>query len=479
MTDFGDELHRLLAQREISLREAARQVRCSAGYLSNVANGHKPLTPSLAARLDSVFGTGDTFTTHALHGELGHPEASGATTDSRPPRDRLGTDVARPPGHSNRNMRPEVLPAWSPTIAEARRDAAWLWSCELNERGTTAGSANLVASAVLRWLTAPPDRTAERAAGQAEISPHDVQRVRAVRARLKDLDNAHGGGVAFPMAVTYLRGEITELMRGSCDEDTGVALLEALAEIELDTGWFAYDAGDHRLARWYLLHALRLSHAARSRLLGARIVCALSHQALHVGQVTLSVDLARSARAGAGAGAPPRMASMLAAMEAMAHAGARAAAACSQALGDAEQALGRAGPDDDDPLWLDFDEGGLLGHRARASRDLAAVALAKPEHARRYAIGSVELCWAGHGRTRAQRNAILATTSMQAGDIGHAAAVGERIVADGWHLRSRHVEGDIASLLASIEPARSRAASGFIEQAREFLGSRAPARPAT
>jgi plasmid maintenance system antidote protein VapI len=61
MTDFGDELSQLLADRGMSLRAAARQAECSAGYLSNVAHGRKALTPSVAARLDRVLGTGSRF----------------------------------------------------------------------------------------------------------------------------------------------------------------------------------------------------------------------------------------------------------------------------------------------------------------------------------------------------------------------------------------------------------------------------------
>jgi transcriptional regulator with XRE-family HTH domain len=66
MTDFGDELHRLLAERGISLSAAARQAGCSKGYLSNAANGRKPLTPRVAAGLDRLFGTGQTFGAYAL-----------------------------------------------------------------------------------------------------------------------------------------------------------------------------------------------------------------------------------------------------------------------------------------------------------------------------------------------------------------------------------------------------------------------------
>jgi transcriptional regulator with XRE-family HTH domain len=79
MTEFGEELHRLLEERGLSLREAARRASCSPGYLSNAAHGRKPLTPSVAARLDRVFGTGDTFAAYALNS----PPAS-SSTDERP-----------------------------------------------------------------------------------------------------------------------------------------------------------------------------------------------------------------------------------------------------------------------------------------------------------------------------------------------------------------------------------------------------------
>ena len=66
MTDFGDELHRFLAERGISLSAAARQAGCSKGYLSNAANGRKPLTPRVAAGLDRLFGADGTFAAYAL-----------------------------------------------------------------------------------------------------------------------------------------------------------------------------------------------------------------------------------------------------------------------------------------------------------------------------------------------------------------------------------------------------------------------------
>lgn len=472
MRTIGAELHRFLAERGMSLRAVAREAGCSAGYLSNVTHGRKVLTPSVAARLDKALGTGGTFAAFALNaGQLRNDaRRTGLSPDQRES-GRRGPGPRSPVAASERGDSPPAT--WAATITEAKRDAIRLWGHDLDLCGTPPGGAAMVPAIALSWLTAPSENTSSLAPREAEVSWHDVSRLREVRARLKDLDNAHGGAIAFPMAVAYLRDEATALLRGSCDEATGRALLTAIAEAELDAGWFAYDAGDHQLARLYMIHALRLAHAGGSRLLGARVVCAMSHQALHVGQVGLSVDLARAARAGAGADATPRGIAMLAAMEAMANAGAHDLAGCQRALSEAEHALALAAPDDGDPDWLDFDEGGLLGHSARAHRDLAAAGLSSSDHAMRSALRSAEQCRAGHRRTRAQRYAILATACLQAGEIEEAAAAGELVVADAWDTRSRHVQDDVAALLASIEPARSSAAREFAGQAREFLATRA------
>lgn len=62
---FGDELRRLLAERGMSLRALARGARCDPGYLSRVVNGHKPVTPHLAAILDDTLCAGGRLRTAA------------------------------------------------------------------------------------------------------------------------------------------------------------------------------------------------------------------------------------------------------------------------------------------------------------------------------------------------------------------------------------------------------------------------------
>jgi hypothetical protein len=107
-------------------------------------------------------------------------------------------------------------------------------------------------------------------------------RLRSVRAHLKTIDNAHGGGAALPMATGYLREEILPLLYARGGEPTTRALIEVVAEVEQDVGWMAYDAGQY-LATGYFTRALRLAHVAGNRLLGGRILAAMSHQAIYLG----------------------------------------------------------------------------------------------------------------------------------------------------------------------------------------------------
>jgi transcriptional regulator with XRE-family HTH domain len=90
----------MLEERGLSLREAARRAGCSPGYLSNAAHGRKPLTPSVAARLDRVLGTGDTFAAHALNprkeARPPAPESANSRSASMPHSDRRRRDDGQP-----------------------------------------------------------------------------------------------------------------------------------------------------------------------------------------------------------------------------------------------------------------------------------------------------------------------------------------------------------------------------------------------
>ncbi len=306
--------------------------------------------------------------------------------------------------------------------------------------------------------------------GPRPVTPGDVARLRSIRAHLKAIDNAHGGGIALPMATWYLRHEVLPLLNGHAHDPAARTLIEVVAEVEHDAGWMAYDAGQQQLATRYLTSSLRLAKAAGDRLLGGRILAAMSHQAIYLGHLRQGIDFAQAARSLTRQVATPRVTAMEAAMEACAHAASDDARQCHRALDDAAAAVALLTSVQPDPDWLDFDEGGYWGHAARAYRDLGE--LRKAEECAEKSIG---LCLPEHSRTRAQRNTIQATAHLRMGEVDAAAAAGEQVVREAWNLHSGHVFEEIAGLAAAIKLYRTPAASDFLDEALELLAGRAPA----
>ena len=298
---------------------------------------------------------------------------------------------------------------------------------------------------------------------------HDVSRLRSVRQHLKAIDNAHGGGAALPMATWYMEHEVAPLLDERRGHPASRSLIEVVAQFQHDLGWAAYDAGQQELATTHFTSALRLAHSVGDRALGARILAAMSHQALYLGHVQQAIDFAQAARSSSRHPAISRATAMLAAMEACAHAAAGDARSSQRALDEAANALTSAISGEPEPDWLDFDEGGYWGHAARAYRDLGQF-----RKAGQYAAKSVGLCLAGHSRTRAQRNAIQATAYLHTGEIEAAAAVGQQVVLGAWNLHSGHVFSEVAQLAGAIARFRAPEAEEFLDQAHELLAARGP-----
>jgi hypothetical protein len=318
-------------------------------------------------------------------------------------------------------------------------------------------------SAALRWLleVAPadhPKRTHGRRIGVGEVTG-----LRMIRAHLKEIDNSLGGGAALPMTLAHLRQQVPTLLNCQYSERIGRGLMSAVAELTLDLGWMAYDCGMHPDARRQMLFALRLSHAAGDRLFGGRVLAAMCHQALHLGNVREALALGRAACDGTIGIAPPPVVAMVATMEACAQAASGDATRCGRALIVAERALDRDGGDVDLPDWLDFDRGGLAGHAARAWRDLRKVKEA--EEFARYAVAH---CRPSHVRTLAQRKTILATTLLLANDLDQAVEVAGQIVDDAEQMQSGHVRAEVLGLARQLARRRSRTCIELLDRVQEL-----------
>jgi transcriptional regulator with XRE-family HTH domain len=469
--DLGRQLAAYRQAAGLNQVQLARRTAYSRSTIANVETGRQSVPKAFWERCDAALATGRVLT--AKYEEIEQLKAkrrqavAEANEAQRQARLRqLQAQVAISPEEHDHQADPLLGSAWSTDLTQVRDHATDLWTADCEASGLSAEDSAATSSVALRWLVAPQEETTAREAGWRRIGQGDVDRVRGVRCQLKAIDQAYGGGTAFPMAVTYLRREVGPLLTGRYGDAVGRALCGAVAELSLDVGWMAYDAAGHRLAHRYMSQALRLSHAAGDRLFGGRVLAAMSHQALHLGYVVIAVDLAGAARTGTTGVAPPKAIAMLAAMEAMAQAAARDAGKCAKSLVIAEKALDRAQPGDD-PAWLDFDEGGLWGHAARAYRYLH-----QGDESVRYAQDSMTHCLGGHGRTHAQRAAILAAAYLRLGHVDQAAAVGSSLVTEAWNLHSRHVYEEVAFLVRAIDGQHTQGADEFLDQAREYLVAR-------
>jgi transcriptional regulator with XRE-family HTH domain len=356
-----------------------------------------------------------------------------------------------------------IATPWLPDLGDALIAAVSSWQHPAPNVIVPAADA-----AALQWLldVAPSDRPI-RTRGR-RIGLGEVAGLRMIRAHLKDIDNSLGGGAALPMTLAHLRHHVPTLLNCQYSEQVGRGLMSAIAELTLDLGWMAYDCGMHADARRQMLLALRLSHAAGDRLFGGRVLTAMCHQALHLGNVQEAVTLGRAAYDGTIGIAPPAAVAMVATMEACAQATSGDAVRCAKALIVAERALDRDNGDEL-PDWLDFDRGGLAGHAARAWRDLRKVTEA--DEFARYAVAH---CRTGHGRTLAQRNTILATTLLLADDLDEAVVVAGQIVDAAEQMQSGHVRAEVLGLARLLARRQSRVSAELLDRVRE-LRARWPA----
>jgi hypothetical protein len=109
--------------------------------------------------------------------------------------------------------------------------------------------------------------------------------------------------------------------------------------------------------------------------------------------------------------------------------------------------------------------GGLIGHFARSFRDLD-----RPREAERFARWSIQACQPTHPRTRVQRDAILATTHAQQGDLEGACAVGRQAVEAARQLRSTRTVEEVTRVVTLMNASKYRPARELAEQARDLHG---------
>ncbi|MGH3718773.1 MAG: helix-turn-helix domain-containing protein [Pseudonocardiaceae bacterium] len=201
-----------------------------------------------------------------------------------------------------------------------------------------------------QWLVREPGPLVSGLSGR-RVSAGLAQRLTAMVAELRKLDDVAGGGSVLALARQEFGWVAGLLDQAIYDEQTGRALHVVLAELGQLCGWSAYDTGHHGLAQRFYVAALRAAHSADDRPLGGHILASMACQAIRLGRPADAVTLIDTALAGTRGRQTPALLAELHMRRAEASAGLRDTSAYTAAISQARTQVERLTPDGEPP-WL-------------------------------------------------------------------------------------------------------------------------------
>jgi hypothetical protein len=300
---------------------------------------------------------------------------------------------------------------------------------------------------MLLWMLARPEGQHGHKGSLLRVGMADVEAIRETTRMFAKLDFRYGGGHARSALVQFFTQDVAPLLDGSYNAEVGRQLYVAASEVAEVLGWTAYDLGRHGLAQRYLVQSLRLAQAANDRILAARAMAELSHQANYLGNYQAAAQLARAAQEGARSTVTPAAMSMFQCYEARAMAGAGDERAVSTALNEAEASFERSDPASE-PDWLDFfDAAELAGEAAHCFRDLRS-----PARTQEFVTRAVELTLPAYARTLAFVRLVQASAFAQDGQPEHAAEIMADVVEEAGPLKSERYLRYVRDLLIDLRP---------------------------
>ncbi|WP_109523592.1 MULTISPECIES: helix-turn-helix domain-containing protein [Nocardia] len=258
----------------------------------------------------------------------------------------------------------------------------------------------------------------------ARIGRADVARLEAISAQLESDLQRQGGAALVDGAVAALDYGLALVDGATFDGTTGRALMSAVGNLATQTGWLAYDADRHGLARRCFTEALSLAGTVDDDWLTANacLTAALQPVALArngIGSASRALPLVARAADAMRRQAPSRIHALIATREAAAYGVMGDADGFGRAISTAWRELDRAElyePVDDCPQWLRFvTPQEIRGHEARGCADVGRS---------RAALGLYEVAITEHASpsNAANMGAWAASARAQIGDLDGALA---------------------------------------------------------
>lgn len=325
---------------------------------------------------------------------------------------------------------PVVGSSWAGSLDDALTVLGRLTQMDPGEEGPADLADADVNSAVFCWLASRPELPACSTATR-RVGMRDVAAIRTAAEMFMRLDFLYGGGHGHAALRHYFRHEVLPLLKADYSAIVGRALFTAAAEMSQLLGWTAYDTGNDRLANRYLLSTLRLTQVTGDRMMGARILTNMSHQARTLGQLSRAVQLARASWESGKGHSTPRAMALFAAHEAHALSMVADRTGAAHAMNEAESQFARAEPVDD-PSWLSYmDEAELIGEFSHCFRNLKEI-----PKAIEFAERAVSLTDPKYARTLGFVRMVLAQSQAMKGDLDAAVSTASQAVEEGDSLHS-------------------------------------------
>lgn len=306
-------------------------------------------------------------------------------------------------------------------------------------------------------------------ASAGTISSDETTQCWVALRRLFELDDHYGASTIYRMAEEMARRLQTALQRARVAPTAEHELQRVTAATMDQTGWLAYDAGQHDAARQWWLETCHLANFGdvSDAHVGALTSMALqASTGLRRGKDT--VELARTARRVANAGpcATPAVLSVLAAREAVGHAKNADQKAATASINEARRQLDQ-GRSAEDPYWLSFwNAADLACHETRVAMATGNKKLA--EQSARFAFDNADTD--SFPRNRAIYAVRLGSVLAQLGQLDEAVQVTGEAVKRADLIRGSHrINADLQQTVALLGQQSYPPAREFAGAARKLL----------
>jgi tetratricopeptide (TPR) repeat protein len=248
MTAFGEQMRRLMTERDTSLHQLAKIVNYDVGYLSKVRNGRKPASRELAAVVDRALGADG-----ALVALGPGPEAKpGYSERTRVGGHRPVAGLAIPGGKPDNGDADPCSDADEEADPTRRRDALKL--------GLAASLAPQALERVLREAAADAMEFT-RLTGSPGVGGGTFDHLEAATTELNRAYTTRPPAELVVIARAY-RTRVHELLQGRHNLAEGRQLYVYAAWLDELLAWLAHDLGDLLTARAYAIDCFE--HAAQA-----------------------------------------------------------------------------------------------------------------------------------------------------------------------------------------------------------------------